>query len=181
VNRLQKRRRERELRPPTHLRDVSPDELFRRYAPYVARVAMTLLGRREDVEEAVQDVFLQAFPRLAQVRDFAAFGGWIATITVRVAHRRLRKRRLLGFVGLDDGDYRELEDPAAPPDQRALLAQLYRVLDRLPTDQRIAWTLRHVEGEALDQVALSCGCSLATAKRRIRAAQIALAAEVGHG
>jgi RNA polymerase sigma-70 factor (ECF subfamily) len=39
----------------------------------------------------------------------------------------------------------------------------------------VAWLLRHVEGERLQDVALACGCSLATAKRRIASAQAALA------
>jgi RNA polymerase sigma-70 factor (ECF subfamily) len=47
---------------------------------------------------------------------------------------------------------------------------VYRALDRLGTAERLAWTLRHVEGERLDAVAQLCGCSLATAKRRIAAA-----------
>ena len=36
---------------------------------------------------------------------------------------------------------------------------------------RVAWTLNYVEGETLEEVARLCGCSLATAKRRIAAAQ----------
>jgi RNA polymerase sigma-70 factor (ECF subfamily) len=48
------------------------------------------------------------------------------------------------------------------------------VLDELPAAERLAWTLRHVEGERLEQVARQCGCSLATAKRRIAAAQDAI-------
>ena len=43
--------------------------------------------------------------------------------------------------------------------------------ERQPSDQRIAWSLRYVEGYALGEVASACGCSLATAKRKIAAAQ----------
>jgi RNA polymerase sigma-70 factor (ECF subfamily) len=41
----------------------------------------------------------------------------------------------------------------------------------MPADDRIAWTLRHVERHGLDAVASLTGCSLATAKRRIQRAQ----------
>jgi len=41
----------------------------------------------------------------------------------------------------------------------------------VPTQERLAWSLRYLEGEPLDMVAASCGCSLATAKRRISAAK----------
>lgn len=66
--------------------------------------------------------------------------------------------------------YDAIADESASPEQRALLQRVYRVLDGLPADQRIAWTLRYIEGEQLEAVAALSGCSLATAKRRIAAA-----------
>jgi RNA polymerase sigma-70 factor (ECF subfamily) len=45
---------------------------------------------------------------------------------------------------------------------------------------RIAWTLRYVEREKLEEVARLCGCSLATAKRRIAATQAAIEEVFGH-
>jgi RNA polymerase sigma-70 factor (ECF subfamily) len=59
----------------------------------------------------------------------------------------------------------------ASPEVRALLAQVYALLRTLPADDRIAWTLRHVERHRLEDVAELAGCSLATAKRRIARAQ----------
>ena len=41
----------------------------------------------------------------------------------------------------------------------------------LPTDQRLAWSLRYLEGEPLDVIAAACRCSLATVKRRVSAAK----------
>jgi RNA polymerase sigma-70 factor (ECF subfamily) len=58
------------------------------------------------------------------------------------------------------------------------LAKVYAVLDALPSDERVAWSLRHVEGERLERVAELCGCSLATAKRRIAAAHQRIAVEL---
>jgi RNA polymerase sigma-70 factor (ECF subfamily) len=90
---------------------------------------------------------------------------------VRAARQKLRKRRLRSFLGLDEpAVYDSIVDRAASAEQRALLARVYRVLDGLPASQRIAWSLRYIEGEALEGVASLSGCSLATAKRRIAAA-----------
>ena len=61
-----------------------------------------------------------------------------------------------------------------------MLAAVYRVLDRLPVNQRLAWTLRYVEGEQLERVAELCNCSLATVKRRIKSAHDAVQREVHH-
>jgi RNA polymerase sigma-70 factor (ECF subfamily) len=147
------------------------DAVFRRYAPYVAAVAHRLLGRDSEVDDTVQEVFLVAVRGLSRVRDPASVKGWLARIAVRAARRRLRLRRLRGLFGVHDPlAYDSVADRQASPEERALLGRVYRVLDAVPTDQRIAWTLRHIEGERLEAVAELCGCSLATAKRRIAAA-----------
>lgn len=168
--------------------DAPPDALphpldaevaFRRYGAYVAAIAHRLLGRDGDVDDTVQEVFLVAVKGMGQLRDPGAIKGWLAKVTVRAARRRLRMRRVRGFFGFDDvPGYEHIADAGASPEQRALLARVYRKLDALPADHRIAWALRHVEGERLDDVAALCGCSLATAKRRIAAAEQALAKEL---
>jgi RNA polymerase sigma-70 factor (ECF subfamily) len=151
---------------------LDPSAVFRRYSSYVAAVAQRLLGRDSEVDDTVQEVFVAALHGLRQLRDPGAVKGWLARVTVRIASRRLRTRRLYGFLRLDAAPQDILPiDRSASPEQRVLLASLYRALDELPTGQRVAWTLRHVEGERLDSVATLCGCSLATAKRRIAAAE----------
>ena len=157
-------------------------ELFERYARYVARIGIRLLGDESDVDDLIQQVFLDAFKNREQLRDPAAAKGWLATIAVRTARHQLRRRRLRQFVGLDERPHAlELRDPGVSPETRALLERVYRSLDALPVEERLAWTLRHVEGEKLDRVAECCGCSIATAKRRIVAAQARLQAELDDG
>jgi RNA polymerase sigma-70 factor (ECF subfamily) len=116
---------------------------------------------------------------LDKLRDPAAAKGWLATLTVRKAHRALKRRRMRWHFGLDEGaDYGEIVDPSASAAERTLVADLYRLLDGVSADERVAWTLRHLEGEPLERVAALCGCSLATAKRRIAAAHNVLSAEL---
>jgi RNA polymerase sigma-70 factor (ECF subfamily) len=166
---------ERSAELPSGIGEISPkldlDVLFRRYSSYVAAIAHRLLGRDDDVDDTVQEVFLAAVRGLGAIRDPLAVKGWLARITVRVARRRLRKRRLRSFLGLDDpAAYGNITDPGATPEHKALLGRVYRVLDGMPINERIAWALRFVEGEPLENVAQLSGCSLATAKRRIAAA-----------
>jgi len=159
----------------------SDQALFQRYAPYVARIGLRLLGRESDVDDLIQEVFLAAFRQRHQVRDPASFKGWLAVVAVRTARRQLRLRRLRGLVGLDALPPLELRDPGMSPERRALLTRVYQVLDGLDVDQRMAWTLRYMEGEKLEDVAEQCGCSLATAKRRIAAAHARIQAELDDG
>jgi len=160
--------------PPVDLCNF--DEVFRRYAPYVASIAMRLFGNESEVDDLVQDVFLEAHRGLSSLREPAAVGGWLARICVRRATRRLRRRRLLALVHLDVLSETELPLAAgASPEQRAEVTRLYQLLDRMPVDERVAWLLRHVEGESLDDMVALCGCSKSTVQRRLRAAEARIA------
>lgn len=151
------------------------EELFRAHGAYVSRVCHRILGRPDEVEDLVQQTFLDAQRALHRLRHPEAAKAWLLTMAVRLARRHLRLRRLRQWVRLDDvPTYEEVADRTASPSDRVLLAQIYSVLDGLPVNERLAWTLRQVEGESLDRVALLCGCSLATAKRRVAAAQRAI-------
>ena len=170
------------MSPKPHLRLATPtdlvaggpvefNELFARYGRYVARLASRLLGSGDtEVDDVVQDVFLLASRRLPAIVDMIQARGWLATVTTRLVARRLRRRRFRRlFFASPRGQ--EVPAPGATPEQRALLRRLYEVLERLPTEERLAWSLRYLEGEPLDVVAAACGCSLATAKRRVSAAK----------
>jgi RNA polymerase sigma-70 factor (ECF subfamily) len=154
---------------------ISFDDAFRAHAGFVARIALRVLGRPSEVDDLVQDVFLSVLDRLDDLRDPAALRGWLAVITARLARRRLRARRWKIWLGIgSDYDYAQLADGAASPDDRALLSELYRTLDRLPARQRLAWSMRRIEGLDLAAVAQACNCSLATVKRWIAAAEATL-------
>jgi RNA polymerase sigma-70 factor, ECF subfamily len=158
------------------------EAVFHQYSRYVAHIGFQLLGRNDqDLDDLVQEVFLVAGTSLKQMRDPGAIKGWLATITIRKARRHLRLNRLRATFGLrEDFDYTRIADSAASPEDRLMLARASRALDRIGPDQRMAWILRHVQGEHLDAVAALCDCSLATAKRRIAAAQAHLDKAVGN-
>lgn len=175
---------EPELRPavPQAAPVVDLESAFRAHARYVGYIALRIVGRPDEVEDLVQEVFLDAHGRIASLRDPEALKGWLATVTVRKSVRHLKRRGMRKFFGFDEGyDYAELADRAASPHDRALVAEIYRLLDELPAEQRSAWVLRVVEGEKVERVAELCGCSLATAKRRIAAAQATLDGELSDG
>lgn len=144
------------------------DALFRRYAPYVGAVALRILGRSDDVDDVVQDVFLDAYRGIRELRDPGAVKAWLSRVTVRTSIRKLKKRRLRAFFRLDDApEYEHVADAGASPETQALIARVYRTLDTMAAEDRVAWTLRHMGGEELEHIAELTGTSLATVKRRI--------------
>lgn len=150
------------------------ETLYRRHAEFAFNLAVRIQGNANDVEDVVHDAFLKAQERLDDLRDSAAFRPWLGSIVVRLVRTKLRRRKLLGALGLTAPEPVEIDSIAAvdaDPEARALLAQVYALLQTMAADERIAWTLRYVERHRLETVAVMMDCSLATAKRRIARAQ----------
>ena len=150
------------------------EQLYRRHSGFALNLAVRIQGTAIDAEDIVHDAFLRVSERLSELRDGSAFRAWLGSIVVRLVRTRLRRRRLLSSLGLASMEPIELDaiaSPNADPESRVLLAQVYSLLQTLPADDRIAWTLRYVDHHRLEGVASLLDCSLATAKRRILRAQ----------
>lgn len=159
------------------------EALFRRYAAQVLSMAERLLRRRSEADDVVQDTFADAFSKLGTLREPRAFRSWLFGITLRRVRRRQRRmalQRTLGLDrGLDDATLSMLVSPTCSPERIAELGRIDVILSQLHPDQRNAWMLRRVEGEKLEDIATIVGCSLATAKRRIQAAEVLIQAALG--
>jgi RNA polymerase sigma-70 factor (ECF subfamily) len=166
----------------THPGQSTLERAFRAHAAQVATMALRILGRSDEADDLVQDVFIKANAWLAKLDEPSAARAWLMKVTVRLAWRRLRMRRWRVALGLDGSyDYVALaHDGRLSPEDTALAAEVYRVLDRMPARERLAWSLRHLDGEKLEDVAEKCECSLATAKRWIAAAHERIQKEIGH-
>jgi RNA polymerase sigma-70 factor (ECF subfamily) len=160
---------------------VDLEGLFVAHGPYLARLLFRLVGRETDVEDLVQDVFVQALRRIESLRDPAAARAWLSQVAVRLATRRLKRRRFrrLFHIDHDEGSTEHVRATGLDADEQRLLQQVFESLDGVASDDRVAWVLRVVEQRPLDEVATLCNCSLATVKRRISAVEKYLA-EVFH-
>jgi len=151
--------------------------LFAAYGGYVRRVLMRVLGPDPDLGDLVQDVFVAALESVTKLQNPRALKGWLAQIAVFQARRCLRRRKqwsILRFFGpseMPDGHAHDADFEGS----QALRAA-YRQLAKLPVDERIAFTLRFIEGMYLGDVAAACDVSLATTKRRLARAEAAFGA-----
>ena len=176
MRRLMRVSRARSPLTPDDERESSVDgldiqELFRRYAPNVASMGFAILGSRDEVDDMVQDVFIRAWRGMKKLEHSGAVKSWLMTIAVRVAHTRLARRRFTRlFLPPGEINIEEIAAPETSPEERLTLQRLYRILQKMPVDLRIAWVLRHVQNETVEEIARLCGWSRSTTKRRVAAA-----------
>lgn len=159
--------------------------LFTKHAPYIGALSFRLLRDRDESDDVVQETFADAISQLRSLSEPSSLRSWLAGIAVHKAHRRFRRRRLQRLLGIfrprDELVLESCADAGTPPDLRAELALLDRALATLPDRVRAAWVLHYVEGYSLEETALLCKCSLATAKRRIGRAAAAVRGHVELG
>jgi RNA polymerase sigma-70 factor, ECF subfamily len=164
---------------------TAEERLYRRHAPSILRLATRLLRSHEDAMDVLQDTFVTAYEEIGDLRDGSAFRAWLHRVAVRLVHRRFRRRKLLGLLGLDrrgeEIPLESLADDSASPEARMELRWLDEALRAIDERSRIAWMLRHVEGLSLEETAIACECSLATVKRRIAASEALVNAHLTGG
>ncbi len=153
------------------------EALFRRYSRLVNGLAFRILGADSEVDDLVQDSFVEALRSLSRLDNPAVFSSWLGSIVVRTAGKRLRRRALMNRIGLRRAtplDEDTLISPKATPDVAAELKAIYGVLQGLHHEARVALVLHRIEGMSLPEVAETMGISLSTVKRRIAIAEQAL-------
>jgi RNA polymerase sigma-70 factor (ECF subfamily) len=148
--------------------------LFDRYAPQVERILLKILGHDLHVElaDVVHDTFVQALASLDRLRDPNAVLPWMQTIATHTAYRTIRARRARQWLHFwEPAELPEIPVEDVDPEAIEAYRRTYAVLDRMPADERVAFTLRHIDGMELAQLALICEVSLATIKRRLSKAE----------
>jgi RNA polymerase sigma-70 factor, ECF subfamily len=149
--------------------------LFDRFSPLVNRVVRRLLGTDPEHDDLVQQVFLAALDAGRRLADPTRLESWMVGLTTNTVRRALRDRttwRRFFTSAAPDVEAPSLEKG---PHQVLVARRLHALLGRLDVDERLAFALRALDERTLPEVAEACGCSLATAKRRVAAAQDKLA------
>jgi RNA polymerase sigma factor (sigma-70 family) len=164
--------------------DGSFEGLVQAHVDRLYSIALRILGNRSDAEEAAQDALVRAYRALggydaARIRELR-LRPWLTTIVVNVCRNRTRVRRVrTSELGFEPGD-EPVVDPVARRDVREAWAAL---LMTLPSAQRIAIVLRHVDGLSYAEMAATLGKPEGTLKAQVHRGLAALRdalADEGH-
>jgi len=148
------------------------EAIARRELPRVERLLRRLLGHRNDIEDLVQNVFVEMCKALPGFRGDSSVSTFVGGITVRVARRAMRPSAWIRFRSPMPE-----EAPAGPhrtDDNAVALEQLRRLdaaLAKINPDKRIAFVLWAVEGKDAETIAKMTGASVPATRSRIFYAQ----------
>jgi len=140
---------------------VAFEDLFGPHAADGFRLAVAMLQRREDAEDAVQNAMLKAWRKLAGFRTGCDVRPWFLTIVANEC-RSLRRGRWWSVVRMAD----VFTDGESWRDALPQQLDLRRVLARLPADQRLLLVLRYYLDLPFADVAAVVGGSPEAAKSR---------------
>ncbi|HEX5063686.1 MAG TPA: RNA polymerase sigma factor [Kofleriaceae bacterium] len=145
-------------------------ELFRRHRGRVHASLFRVLGSNRDMDDLLQEAFIQVFQSLRGWRAEASLSTWIDRVSVRVAYRYLsqRGRRIQTDPMIDDDNVPGGEEPGARRQlARDGIKRLYTVLDELGAASRLAFSLHEIDGRPLAEVAELVGSSVTATKLRV--------------
>lgn len=146
--------------------------LVHKYQDLVYRLIYRLLGRRSDIEDIAQEVFIRAYKGIRKFRGEAEFSTWLTRICINYCRKRRRKakRDSISLEQLMSQGY-DFTDSSALPDrilERKECRELVRrAVDNLPQKYRIVIILRYFEAYSCEQIAEILSCPVGTVYSRL--------------
>ena len=159
------------------------EALFRKYSGSVVKLAYQFVHSRERAEELAQTVFLQLYRARHRYEARARFLTYLYRITTNVCLNELRRREYSAMIEsldapTDDGNGNSVPTPSRIPDGLSpdpvehlvgveMAAEVRKVLEQLPLNQRAAFLLGRVDGLSYRDVADSLQTSVSAVKSLI--------------
>ncbi|HIG41660.1 MAG TPA: RNA polymerase sigma factor RpoE [Gammaproteobacteria bacterium] len=160
------------------------DLLVLKYQHKIVALVSRYLRDQDEVQDVTQEAFIKAYRALPRFRGDSAFYTWLYRIAINTAKNHLvsRSRRPPSTdVDIDEGEFQEnsgaLADIQNPENSLAtdqLEAVVYKAIDDLAEDLKVAITLREFEGLSYEEIAEIMECPVGTVRSRIFRAREAI-------
>jgi len=155
--------------------------LVERQSRSIFRVVYRMTGDQQDSEELVQETFLRAYKSLERFELRSNFSTWLYRIAVNrtLDFLNARKAQMLAKDGYqiaynpdpDEGREIQLASPAAGPDRLLLGAeakqQVAQAMKLLTAVERVAFTMRHMEGRSIEEIGQALDLKTSAAKNSV--------------
>ena len=149
--------------------DQARFEIYKLYSKAMFNVCYRMMNNREDAEDMLQEVFLQAFTKIDSFRFESGFGTWLKTIAVRTCINAINKRKV-DLVYCD-----EIYDHRPPEEEsdavKLTTNNILKAMEELPEGGRIVFSLYLLEGYDHGEIAQILGITESTSKSQFMRAK----------
>jgi RNA polymerase sigma-70 factor (ECF subfamily) len=150
--------------------------LVERHSRNIFKAVYRMTNNQEDADEIVQETFLRAYKSLARFQERSSFYTWIYRIAMNRTLDFLSARKPGRTLQISDSpepeeDQIQLASTAPGPDRallsRELKTNIAEAMQRLTPPEKIAFTLRHMEGRSIDDVSRALGIRKVAARNTV--------------
>ncbi len=145
------------------------DLLVQDHGPRIFRLALRMLGNREEAEDVQQETFLQAYRNLHKFRGESSFATWLYSIAAHLCLSRRRRAARCPREAAQEAD--DLADAREDTQEqiRALEAavRVQAALAKLPPPERLLLVLKFIEELSHEEIAHILGCSVESSRSRL--------------
>ena len=160
--------------------------LMRRHNQRIYRAARAIVKNESEVEDVMQQAYINAFTHLHQFEERAQFSTWLTRIAVNEAIGRRQKMRVAAMTENAEEsrpDVMETITSRQPtPEHQAYARELQRVLeeavDGLPDTYRAVFMMRDIEGLSTSETGEGLGLGEEAVKTRLHRARAMIRAAV---
>jgi RNA polymerase sigma-70 factor (ECF subfamily) len=138
----------------------------------VARIVYKVLGPDADLEDVVQDVFIEVFRSIDRFKGQAKITTWLYRVSVNVAYQRLRRRKRRPEAPLpDQAEEPDHETPFRALERKEVSAVVYDVLETLTPKKRVVFVLHEILGMDSKEISRIVGANMLTVRTRLHYAR----------
>ena len=131
----------------------------------VFSTCISFVPNKEDAEDITQEVFMEIYKSISTFKGNAKLSTWIYRVTTNKCLEFIRKKNTKkrfaflqsisgNMVPLDQTNYfTEINHPGIQLENKELNATLFKAINSLPDQQRIAFTLHKIDGKSYQEIA----------------------------
>lgn len=163
------------------------EEMVRLYQKKVYGLAYNLTRNQSDAEDVSQEVFLRVCNKINTFLGKSAFSSWVYRITLNVSFMKLKSRKKVQQVPLDDilpkyqqdgfhlgsvNDWSKKTDEVLLNNESKIMIQ--KAINQLPEKEKAVFILRDVEGLPTDKVCEILDLTVPAVKSRLHRSRLFL-------
>lgn len=163
------------------------NELIERYKDMAYSMAYNMTGSREGAEDIAQEAFVVLYSKINRFREESSFKTWFYKVILNLCRSHIRKRKVVSFFTFSlqqNNDMGPIEAPTnITPEKKAMSRQsgmaIFAALKNLSVRQREIFSMKHLKGMKINEIAEILDCSEGTVKSHLFRAVKRLQLELG--